>query len=680
MSNFTFASARQIHVDFHTPDFVEVGRKFDARRFFDTLEVARVNCITVFATCHHGNSYYNTKVGVRHPGLEFDLLGKMAEGARQRGIELLAYFSLNVNEVQAARHPDWHAQFADGRSVNSQILLDGTELFWTWLCPNRAPWLDSFFHPHVQEVLDNYPVDGIFIDMAGYLPGSCFCSACVRAMREQGLNPDVSADHVAFNAATMQRFATALRRQMDAKQPGLRLELGCYNAFGQAAKGKGIISEFYLESLAYQTGWDYFPMAARYYRKFGVPTIGMTGRFLRNWGDFGTIVSPHQLKLQTGMHLLAGVGSAVGDHLSCTGELDKAVYDAIGEAFRFIEPRQPYCVGMTPAKEVAILVPTGVEGNAATKSESGDGRPVEDAYTGACKLMTELHYQYELLSPDESLDGYSLLVIGHGPLPAAFVARVETFVRQGGVALVTGYGLGLDGQSGVDAWHRLIGVTTATLSGHDGEFYEATARKAQSAELPAMPNYVHCRAIDAEFATDAKALAAAWRSPCVRTRDQHYGHFHGPALTPAGTAVAVRKLGDGCFILIRPQLTAAYLKTGYAAHRALVRNLLAACLPVARRVLRTNAPSLVEFSVGHKDGRTIVQALPFVSDRRHISSFESANEAITFHGIWVELPQVKELRRACDPISGKPLRTRLTRHGLRIGLPPFAEHQLVVVE
>ena len=141
------SNLRQIHLDFHTPAFVKVGDKFDRKAFFDALEDAEVTSLTFFALCHHGHSYFNTTTGVRHPGLEFDLLEQVAEEAARRKIELLAYFSLNVNEIQAARRPDWHAQFADGRSVNTQLCLDGTELFWTWLCPNRGSFSDGILLP-----------------------------------------------------------------------------------------------------------------------------------------------------------------------------------------------------------------------------------------------------------------------------------------------------------------------------------------------------------------------------------------------------------------------------------------------------------------------------------------------------------------------------------------------------
>ncbi|MDD5707466.1 MAG: hypothetical protein PHR35_16200, partial [Kiritimatiellae bacterium] len=52
---------RQIHLDFHTSEHIpDVGAEFDADTFGNTLDEARVNWVTLFATCHHGWSYYPT--------------------------------------------------------------------------------------------------------------------------------------------------------------------------------------------------------------------------------------------------------------------------------------------------------------------------------------------------------------------------------------------------------------------------------------------------------------------------------------------------------------------------------------------------------------------------------------------------------------------------------------------
>ena len=70
---------RQIHLDFHTSEHIPgIGAAFDPKEFVGTLRDAAVNSITIFAKCHHGWSYYPTKVGAPHPQLARpDLMGDM---------------------------------------------------------------------------------------------------------------------------------------------------------------------------------------------------------------------------------------------------------------------------------------------------------------------------------------------------------------------------------------------------------------------------------------------------------------------------------------------------------------------------------------------------------------------------------------------------------------------------
>ncbi len=676
-----FETLRNIHLDFHTPEFVEVGNEFNAEEFASTLSEAKVNNIAIFAHCHHGYSYFETETGTKHPGLKIDLVGEMTKALQAKDIEVMAYFSLNVNEVLAKKHPEYHALRADGRNYNDQILQDGTELFWTWLCPNRGPWVEEFLFPHIAECINKYPVDGVFIDMAAFLPGTCFCDKCLAGMKELGLDPHNPVEHVSFNYRTLQDVTIRLRKLLDSIRPDLRIHIGSYNAFGQAHKAKGVTGEFYLESLAFQTGWEYFPMAARYYRNFGMMTAGMTGRFLKNWGDFGTIVSPHQLKTQMSMHLMAGIPSGIGDHLHCNGKINSEVYKVIGEAFDFISKRQPHCVGMEPGREAAVLVPVGRVGNAAVMTKDDPGAAVKDAYTSACKLMAELHLQYDLITPDISLEQFKVLVVSEDSFGADFAARTKEFVENGGLLIAGTFGLNCADPEGKRIWSELTGVESCELSENQGMFYEPVDAELKKL-IPDMPNYVHCQGVKAEFADNgAETLAEAWYSPNVRCREAHYGHFHGPAAKKAGPAITFRKVGKGAVAVIRPQIFAAYLLTGYHAHRETVDYLVKRGYPESERFLSTNAPSIVDIAWGHKNGKIIVQVMPLVVNRRYRYSFESMDELIDIHGIEIDLNKISGAKRVYDPVTGADIPfAPLPSDGIRISLPPISEHMVIAID
>ena len=78
---------RQIHLDFHTSELIpDVGADFNSAEWGATLRKARVNSINIFAKCHHGYAYYETKIATRHPALKIDLLGEMITACRANGI------------------------------------------------------------------------------------------------------------------------------------------------------------------------------------------------------------------------------------------------------------------------------------------------------------------------------------------------------------------------------------------------------------------------------------------------------------------------------------------------------------------------------------------------------------------------------------------------------------------
>ena len=59
-----------------------IGADFDPKTFVDTLKKSHVDSITIFAKCHHGWSYYPTRVGKPHPHLARRALALLRELAR----------------------------------------------------------------------------------------------------------------------------------------------------------------------------------------------------------------------------------------------------------------------------------------------------------------------------------------------------------------------------------------------------------------------------------------------------------------------------------------------------------------------------------------------------------------------------------------------------------------------
>jgi hypothetical protein len=97
-----------IFYDFHTqvaqPD---VGETFDADAFTGRLKQCGVDFIVFHARCNLGMAYYDTKVGIRHPSLQYDLIGRMSEACRKNGITLSVYFNVGLSHEEGLLHRDW---------------------------------------------------------------------------------------------------------------------------------------------------------------------------------------------------------------------------------------------------------------------------------------------------------------------------------------------------------------------------------------------------------------------------------------------------------------------------------------------------------------------------------------------------------------------------------------------
>lgn len=102
-----------VHLDFHTsPDIDGIGEKFNKDEFKKTLKQAHVDSITLFAKCHHGYTYYPSKIGTMHPNLKFNLLKEQIDACRSVGIKTPIYITMGWSKKDADEHPEWrHIDF-----------------------------------------------------------------------------------------------------------------------------------------------------------------------------------------------------------------------------------------------------------------------------------------------------------------------------------------------------------------------------------------------------------------------------------------------------------------------------------------------------------------------------------------------------------------------------------------
>ena len=192
---------RQTHLDFHTsPEIDGIGANFSKENFQAALKLGNLDSITVFAKCHHGVCYYPTKVGTKHPYLEFDLTGAMVDAAHEIGVRAPIYITAGWSHKDAMDHPEWIAVRRDGTYHTTEHYEPAAiysspkkHCAWHMLCLNDGEYAEHIY-AITEEVCKRYEnIDGLFYDIC-IVGDSCYCESCIKGMREMGFNPENESD------------------------------------------------------------------------------------------------------------------------------------------------------------------------------------------------------------------------------------------------------------------------------------------------------------------------------------------------------------------------------------------------------------------------------------------------------------------------------------------------------
>lgn len=431
--------ARQVHLDFHTSPFIrEVGKEFDAGAFARRMKEAHVNSVTVFSKCHHGMSYYPTKLGEVHPHLGGrDLMGEMIEALHREGIRAPIYTTVCWEERVADLYPHWRQMQEDGRfsqlaaSADMQTVQPGR-----WRFNNFAhPDYQDFFEAHLAEILDNYPVDGFFVDILFMDQGACFSDASIKKREALGLLKNTAENNARFESAMQLEFCERFTRFVRGKSPKATIFYNSTNrAFTQSDTGWSARArkETHIELESLPSGfWGYYhyPRLARQLMMWNQPWLGMTGRFQKMWGDFGGIKPEAALEFECFRAQAMGGACSVGDQLHPRGELDEGAYRLIGSVYQQVEASEAIYADSTPCPTVAVLV---------AASPGMDETKTGLSEEGVILMLEELKYDAAVIDDSSDLSGYQLVILPDSTvITDALNKRLDAYQKAGGKLLLS---------------------------------------------------------------------------------------------------------------------------------------------------------------------------------------------------------------------------------------------------
>lgn len=593
---------RQIHLDFHTSPLIpEVGAQWDPQAFGDMLDEACVNSITLFAKCHHGHLYYDTKHPARHPTLKpgFDLLGEQLEVCRSRGIRAPIYLSVQCDEYVAMTEPGWRVVGADGKFAGGPL-----EAAWH-IVDMSSPYVD-YLADQIAEVMKKYkPVDEIFLDMCWDQP-SCSTWA-LRGMTNAGLDPLRDEDRNKYARLVTHGYMESYNKLIADHNRGRMIPVW-YNSRPKVCLPQEAKFLQHIEIEALPTGfWGYsfFPINIRFARNFGLPVVGMTGRFHKSWADFGGLKPRAALMYECAQMLAHGAGCSVGDQMHPDGTIDKAVYQLIGSVYQHVEKCEPWCIDAKPVTEIAVLrdVNTGY-----TIPAGGDEE-------GTMRSLQQLGQQFDFLPalPQTDLEKYKVLVVPAGiKLKDGLIKLVRAFLRRGGALLI-------EAPAAIDAEGKLL-LPELGIATHGPSPYTTTyLRFDKSVGEPAGPSTAVTDHVlyEKTFRITASRGGAVLAKIAEPYFERHWDHFSSHYQTPSEKvskfAAAVQ---TGRMVTFAGPIFRAYGTHGNLSYRHLIKAALDRLLPSP--LTRHGGPGHLEVTLTRqsKPARTIAHVLSFVPSRR----------------------------------------------------------------
>ena len=551
---------RQIHLDFHTSEHLpDIGLAFDREQFAASLTRGHVNLINVFAKCHHGWSYYPTRIGTPHPNLKTDLLGGQIEACHSAGIAAPVYFTVGWSAIDAENHPEWCMKTRDGGIVGAWDTTVGLEdpkptFQWKSLCPSGE--YHDLIIAHTEEILDAYEVDGMWYDI--YQPHNlCWCETCRKRMRDAGLDETEPADVERQRAETIRSHCRAVRDLIVRKNPDASIYFNGLTALERPTNFRYRLFEFNtkndLEDLPTTWGgYDKFPLRAKFFHREKKPIVAMSGKFHTSWGEFGGFKSPDAIKFEAASMIAFGSRCNFGDQLHPLGRMDEQTYENIAYAYEYIEKIEQYGIGGVPVATLGFVPSFELA-----------------ADEGLARMLMEEQIDFDICLPGDDLSRFETIVI---PSVAGLIdplrSELEVFLGNGGRVVTLGDGiLDADGTPALEC-----GATYDGPGRFDMDFTAVTRVENRPRELPYTPFLNYSSALRFKPAPDSEMIAPVHEPYFSRTYAKYCGHQNSPFRPePAGHPAAFRSENLTVFA---HALDRMYYAHGAIAHRAFFASVL----------------------------------------------------------------------------------------------------------
>lgn len=665
---------RQVHLDFHTsPDIPGIGSKFNKKEWQDTLKAAHVNSITIFAKCHHGVSYYPTKVGKVHPNLTCNLLDEQYKACKEINVNAPIYISAGIDMAILEEHPEWlwMAPSKDENFVNYDYAPNGLRT----ICLNDR-YMD-YLCAQIEEVCELYPnCDGIFLDIISLK--ECCCPVCVAKMKELGLDPTKHEDRMKCAEWTLENYYKRTTESCKKTNP----DMPVFHNSGHVDKSDTRIIDSYFSHLELESlptggwGYDHFPISAKFAKYTGFDFLGMTGKFHTTWGEFGGYKTPEALKFECMQMLAFGSKCSIGDQLHPNGKLDETTYRLIGEAYKEVEAKEAWCENTDNIADICVLSQESVTG-------------IRDQDTNTGRILLESGYLFDLVDRKADFNKYKLLILADSiRIDDELKAKIDNYLAQGG-KMILSYEAGL--WKDKDEFAFNVGCEYIGLNKYQPDYLVGTGDMAL--DFYTSPQVMYCQSQNVKL-TDGTNMGDIYDPYFNKNRHHYCSHQHAPFNEKNGFAGIVLNKDKNIIYFAHKifDLYGLYAEIVYKKLAQKAINLL-----LTEPTVKTNLPSMgrVTFTQ-QKDKNQYVLHLLYANKSTRASKgvkvnpkgeafvwdpyqMEVIEELMPIYNTTVEIDVKEDIKSITDEPSGKEIPFTKEKGKIKFTVPEFTCHFMPVL-
>jgi hypothetical protein len=655
---------RQVHLDFHTSEMIEgIAKEFDAEEFAATLKKAYVNSVTAFARDHHGYLYYDSKKHPEriHPFLaNKNLLKHQIEACHKQNIRVPIYTTIQWDHYTALRHPEWLVRDENGAPIafgNTNVFQPG---FYNHL-DIATPYID-FLKEHLKDLFGSVPVDGLFLDIHHIMPNAN--QSAIEGMMKKGLDPTKEQVRLLYNLEVTRAYKEDLTAFIR------RLDKNCtifYNSGHVGPHIKETIpynTHLELESLP-SGGWGYmhFPLTVRYARNLGKDLMGMTGKFHTSWGDFHSLKNEAALEFETSMMLAMNAKCSIGDQLHPKGRLDKATYGLIGNAYKKVAEKEPWCEGAKAVTEIGVLTTEEFAG-------PGMGGRTPEAMMGVVRILQEGAVQFDVLDSESNFDNYNLILLPDViPVNEKLKGKLQTYLAKGG-SLISSYKSGLAPDGKTVALPEM-GITLVGDAPYSPDFL--VPKGALSKDLPETELVMYMKGMEVKVGTGAEVLVQT-NVPYFNREWNHFSsHKHTPSSGKVGYPGVVKK---GRSIYFMHPIFSQYNKNAPYWCKQLVLNAINMLQP--EPLVTHNGPSgmIVALNEQAAKNRHVLHLLYYTPERRG-TDFDIIEDVIPVYTILLSIKNNRKVNSVTLVPQNQSVPFKIVGGRIEFTLKELNGHQMI---